>query len=251
MPLTFPSHPAAVLPLKLWRPRWFDGVALVTGAVSPDVAYLFTGTAWDLPRTHTAAGLLWWCLPVALAYAWVVRRAVAVVAPHLPAGSRFRWTDYTALTAVRHPWWITAGSALLGAISHVVWDRVTHTNWLGALGVDWYGATGVHWWTVSDPASTLLGAVVTVGVARRVADRRDMLTEAPSAVPARRAVFVAVAGVVLAAGVAVVPLLPAAEHIAPTGVRLLHALACALLAGGVAATVTGRARSGRLDRKQR
>ena len=44
MPATFPSHAAAVLPLKLWRPRWFDGVALVVGSMAPD--------------THSAAGLL-------------------------------------------------------------------------------------------------------------------------------------------------------------------------------------------------
>lgn len=57
MPLTFPSHLAPVLPLKLWRPHWFDGVALATGAVAPDVGYLFTGTRFDLGlRTHTLAG---------------------------------------------------------------------------------------------------------------------------------------------------------------------------------------------------
>ena len=81
MPLTFPSHLAPVLPLKLWRPGWFDGVALCTGAVAPDVAYLFTGTApAQNLRTHTLGGLLWWCLPVALVYAWVVRRVIAGIA---------------------------------------------------------------------------------------------------------------------------------------------------------------------------
>ncbi|WP_309234012.1 DUF4184 family protein [Micromonospora sp. ATA51] len=86
MPLTFPSHLAPVLPLKLWRPHWFDGVALATGAVSPDVAYLFTGTRYDLGlRTHTLGGLLWWCLPVALGYTWIVRRTIAGIAVHLPA----------------------------------------------------------------------------------------------------------------------------------------------------------------------
>lgn len=27
MPLTFPAHQAPVLPLKLWRPPWFDATA--------------------------------------------------------------------------------------------------------------------------------------------------------------------------------------------------------------------------------
>jgi len=39
VPLTFPSHAAAIAPLKLWRPRWFDGVALVVGSAAPDFGY--------------------------------------------------------------------------------------------------------------------------------------------------------------------------------------------------------------------
>ncbi|MFF5265545.1 DUF4184 family protein [Actinomadura viridis] len=39
VPLTFPSHAAAVMPLKFWRPRWFDGVALVVGSTAPDLPF--------------------------------------------------------------------------------------------------------------------------------------------------------------------------------------------------------------------
>ena len=71
MPLTFPTHAAAVLPLKLWRPRWFDGVALVTGSAAPDV-------------THAL-----WCVPIAMVAAWITRR----VAPGIAArhGLIRRW----------------------------------------------------------------------------------------------------------------------------------------------------------------
>ncbi|MEU7905931.1 DUF4184 family protein [Actinoplanes sp. NPDC049118] len=37
--MTFSSHPAAVLQLKVWRPRWVDGVALAIGSMAPDLAY--------------------------------------------------------------------------------------------------------------------------------------------------------------------------------------------------------------------
>jgi hypothetical protein len=56
MPLTLPTHPMAVVPLKLWRPSWFDGVALVVGSISPDLAYAADGYgvtihshAWHAP----------------------------------------------------------------------------------------------------------------------------------------------------------------------------------------------------------
>ncbi len=90
MPLTFPSHPVAVIPLKLWRPTWFDGVALVLGSMAPDIAYALDGSGLPVwPFSHEPAGLLGWCLPVALAGAWTVRRAAPVMATHLPSGGWF------------------------------------------------------------------------------------------------------------------------------------------------------------------
>ncbi|MDP4013047.1 MAG: DUF4184 family protein [Candidatus Nanopelagicales bacterium] len=46
MPLTFGSHQAVVLPLKMLKPRWFDGTALVIGSMAPDLFFLTHGTAW-------------------------------------------------------------------------------------------------------------------------------------------------------------------------------------------------------------
>ncbi|MEE3917715.1 DUF4184 family protein [Micromonospora sp. BRA006-A] len=72
--------------------------------MAPDVGYLVTGTPLALNlRTHTLGGLLWWCLPVALVYAWVVRRVVAGIAVHLPGQRLFGWPWYVTLARVRHP----------------------------------------------------------------------------------------------------------------------------------------------------
>ncbi|RZU76941.1 uncharacterized protein DUF4184 [Micromonospora kangleipakensis] len=258
MPLTFPSHLAPVLPLKLWRPHWFDGVALATGAVSPDVGYLFSGTRYDLGlRTHTLGGLLWWCLPVALGYAWIVRRTIAGIAVHLPGDRAFAWRDHAALGGVRHPWQVTVCSALIGAASHVAWDRVTHTDrWLRALGVDWHALTGMDWWFFGDLLSTVGGAVVVVGLALRAARRHEIFDGVrPPTPPPRPTVFWGMALIVTAAGAAVLPALPYATVPAPGGVRLLHLGALALIAGAVAA---GRSearrvggRTGRSEEKQR
>lgn len=231
MPLTFPSHPGAVLPLKLWRPRWFDGVALTTGAVSPDVKYAFLGVGLEW-QSHTLAVLVWWCLPVALLGVWLVRATAATLAAHLPNLGPLALRDYGVLATVRHPWQITAGSALLGAASHIGWDYLTHTvAWLRtAFGVDWDQVSDIAWWTVSDIPSSLLGALVTLGVAVVVGRRRLLRAwhGNPPSVPTRPMMFWSVAGAVAVIGYALTPLLPAADLPWVTTVRLLCITAGAL-----------------------
>ncbi|WNM37888.1 DUF4184 family protein [Micromonospora halotolerans] len=260
MPLTFPSHLAPVLPLKLWRPHWFDGVALATGAVAPDVGYLFTGTGLALGlRTHTLGGLLWWCLPIALAYAWIVRRVIAGIAVHLPGQRLFGWPDHAALAGVRHPWQITVCSALIGAFSHVAWDRVTHSGrWPRLLGVaDFHALTGLYWWQVADVMGTVGGGLLVAVLAVRAARRGEIFDGIrPPAPPARPGMFWGVALAVTGLGTILLPGLPAATVPAPAGVRLLHLAAVALIAGAAAAgALTGSppdvARSPRLENQQR
>ncbi|MEV6812970.1 DUF4184 family protein [Micromonospora sp. NPDC051296] len=246
MPLTFPSHLAPVLPLKLWRPRWFDGAALVTGAVAPDVAYLASGPSGrSFADTHAWPALLWWCLPVALAYAWVVRSSVGTIAAHLPASRWFAWPAYGALARRRHRWWITVTSALLGAASHISWDWLTHTDhWLFVVfGIEWSSITGIAWWTVSDLTSTVLGAAIVLALAARIG-RTGVIARgadrSPSTTVIAPRVFWTAAGVVAVVGLAAIPLLPGAAFPAATGVRLMHVVAVALLAGAVAARIWSR-----------
>lgn len=241
MPLTFPSHLAPVLPLKLWRPTWFDGVALVSGTVAPDAAYLAAAGSGGHPfgDTHAWSALLWWCLPVALCYTWLVRRFVAVVAVNLPDSRHFAWRRYRALADHRHPWWITATSALLGAATHLGWDRLTHTDhWLTvAFGIKWSEVTDIPWWTVSDLTSTVVGAVAVIVMAGRVARHPTLLQHRQPAVlsqPADSRSFWPVVAVVTVVGIIVLPFLPAAGLLAPTIIRLLHLAALALLIGGLA-----------------
>ncbi|MCT2280021.1 DUF4184 family protein [Micromonospora chalcea] len=252
MPLTFPSHLAPVLPLKLWRPRWFDGVALCAGAVAPDAAYLFTGTPLALGmRTHTLGGLLWWGLPVALAYAWVARRVVAGVAAHLPGRRLFGWPWYATLAGVRHPWQVSVCSALIGAFSHVAWDRVSHSERLPRLlGVaDFHALTGVYWYQFVDVTAGLAGGllvvVLAVGEARRGQRAEGAAPPLPAANPA---VFWRVALAVTGLGALLLPALPAADVAAPAGVRALHVAALALVAGAVAARSVPPGQAGRSPR---
>lgn len=220
MPATFPSHQGIVLPLKLWRPRWFDGVALCAGAAAPDLAYLLDGSGLPVwPFSHQWLGLVGWCLPVTVVLAWILRRAAPIVAAHLPTGGRLALRDYGALASIRPAWWITASSALLGGASHLALD-----------GLDLLGPGG-EW------AGHLAGGGATLGVLVHMGRRRLIVDwHGPAAVvrlrPRR---FWGSAAIVGLAGFGVVPFLPAAFLAHTTGVRLTAVVALALLAGAAAA----------------
>ncbi|MBV1851207.1 DUF4184 family protein [Catellatospora tritici] len=214
MPLTFPSHAALPLPLKLWRPRWFDGVALVVGAASPDFAYALDGSGLPVfPLSHQWPGLFLCCLPVTLLCVPLVRAAAPAIAAHVP-GLR----AYGVLGTYRHPVLVTAVSALLAAASHQVWDRVTERH------------------ALLDTGSTVLGAVAAVAFCVHLV-RSGLLRSwhgDPPSTPTRPGRFWLVATVVTAVAVAAVPLLPGAFLMHTSGVRLLAALALGLLTAAAA-----------------
>jgi hypothetical protein len=224
MPLTFPSHAGVVLPLKVWRPRWFDGVALVVGSAAPDLAYALDGSWLEHPVksqpplwsvAHSWPGLLIWCLPVTLALTLLARWLAPVTASYLPGPLR----DYGAIGANRPFWLVTIASALLGAASHLIWDRL---------------ATGSL-----DLISTLAGALVTTFVLIHAA--RAGLIRAwhgpPPLIPRRPILFWVPAGVIIIVLVPLSGLLPSA--------RLLHTSFSRVLLVLVIAIFIGSALSGR------
>ena len=205
MPLTFPSHAAAVLPLKYWRPRWFDGVALVIGSASPDLAYALDGSGLPVfPLSHQWHGVLLFCLPVTLMLCPLARWAAPVVAAHLPG----RLTLYSILGSRGPALWVTALSAVIGAASHLVWDRL-------AIGV----------W---DLPSTLAGGVITLFLLVRYPPTGDPALAAP-----RPALFWPVVSAVACGAIAISLQLPGAFLAHTTGARTLLALAAGLLTGTV------------------
>ncbi|MDI6104688.1 DUF4184 family protein [Actinoplanes sp. NEAU-A12] len=217
--MTFPTHPAAVLPLKLWRPRWFDGVALVLGSAAPDVAYAFDGSGLPVwPLSHQVHGLVLWCLPVTLLGCFLMRRAAPVVAAHLPGGGPFALRDYGALHTSGHSWWVTVTSALLGAASHLLLDGLEH-----AVPV------------IEHPAHAV-GAVAMTALAVAIG-RRRLIRRWHGEPPRRERRPLRFWSVVVAAALpalAVIPFLPAAGLAHTTGVRVLSALAVALLLAAAA-----------------
>jgi Domain of unknown function (DUF4184) len=245
MPATIPSHQGAVLGLKLWRPRWFDGVALVVGAAAPDAGYAVAGLAVDI-HSHAWHSLFWFNLPLTIVVTTLIRRAAPFVVAHLPSGSRLALQDYGVLASVRHPIAVTICSALLGALSHQLWDSVTHPYLL--IGHPFYGSdtylpamhatalAGLPWWRVIHLGSELVGCAVSIAVAVRIGQRRLLVGwhgPAPIA-PRRTIVFWPVAAAVCVALVVVAAALPGNDLFWVAGSRLLIAVTVAILVAAAA-----------------
>ena len=247
MPLTLPTHPLAVVPLKLWRPRWFDGVALTLSSIAPDVPFALDG--YPVPiRGHAVTAPLWWAVPFVLVTAPLVRWAAPTVAAHLPAGAPLALRDYGVLGTVRHRWWVTATSAVLGAASHLGWDAFTHAGIDGGrIAVPALRAvapTGDPWWFLLSHASDTLGFAAAAALSLHCGQTRLVRRwyGPPPAAPRRPVAFWMVTGAVLTAGVATLPLHPVTSF-ASQAVRTMLVTGLALLAGAAAARTVGN-RSG-------
>jgi hypothetical protein len=102
--------------------------------MAPDLAYVSRGWwygPWGIPMWfdgHRLKNILVVAVGASLLAA-IVRRWVLPVLPlALPDGGPFHLRDYRYLARVRHRWWVTVGSALVGAITHVVLDAFTHSD---------------------------------------------------------------------------------------------------------------------------
>ncbi|WP_018352376.1 DUF4184 family protein [Longispora albida] len=244
MPLTFPSHAAIVLPLKLWRPKRFDGVALVLGTTAPDLPYAAVGVLPYTPGVHNLAGIVWFCLPVVLLGCFLTRWAAPLVAPNLPGFLK----DYGVLGRVRHPWYVTVWSAVLGSFSHLFWDGFTHNPesfqaWATRLltFMDWEPFTGVPVWWLAQQASTVFGGLIAVALVLHIG-RSGLLRDWHGAPPPGRsapALFWGVLAAATALFALVSFLLPSSWFTAVIGVRLLVSGGLGVLAGAAALAVTG------------
>jgi hypothetical protein len=246
MPATFPSHAAVVLPLKLVRSQWFDGVALVIGSTAPDLSYPLI-PAGLLLYTHSWLSLLWWTLPVTVVGSLIVRWAAPRIAANLPADPWFALRDYAVLARSRPSWWITATSAVLGGASHIFWDGFTHPpsgGWFVAAHpvMTQEAYAGWPWWQVAQWTSTGVGGLAAVGMFLYIGRRRLLIAWHGEVTPmaSRPAVFWTVLGIVGCAGTAASFADP--QGLFVQGVRWLLAWSVALVVAGWLSTVRPAAR---------
>lgn len=246
MPLTLPTHPTAVVPLKLWRPRWFDGVALVIGAIAPDLAYATYGFGVTL-LTHNVFAVAWWSLPVTLVAARLVRWAAPAIVAHLPGGGPLRLEDYGVLGIVRHRWYVTACSALVGAFSHIAWDAVTHPGYFPSLQRP--GWSGEPWWGLFSDASNLFGIVAGTLLLVHIG-RSGLLRQWHGPPPRQRRrpfAFWSAVAVTLGSGLTLVIVHPV-DWMAGQAIRIMLIACLALLCGAATARWASRGPTGERDR---
>ena len=130
VPLTFPAHQVAVLPLKLWRPRWFDGIALVVGSGSPDLFNAISSV--DTFDSHQLDGVLV-AVVFTVAYSILLRRfAVDGLFGTLPNLGPLKARSYRVLKYGRPRLLVTTLSTLIDVASHVGIDSFTHAGRFGS-----------------------------------------------------------------------------------------------------------------------
>jgi hypothetical protein len=177
VPLTFLSHQAAVLPLKLAAPRRFSGTALALGSIAPDVPKFVLGPGRDA-FPHSVLGQFVWCLPFTITMFVLVRHVLAgPLGRFLPDLGRFHLGDYAALEAAPNDpvrWPVVVVSALVGSFSHIGWDLLTHQPGWPPLSVTVAGRT-VAGMDLMQYASSAVGMLGTVAVLYHIGRSRLLL----------------------------------------------------------------------------
>lgn len=187
MPLTFPSHAAAILPLLHLRgTRRLPASALVVGSAAPDLIYL-VGTLGA--AAHRPPGLVLFCLPAGLlAFVYLEALLLPVLGPPLvtlaPARARptlARLVGPRPLPRTAAAWLAVAVAVVLGAATHQLWDGFTHA-WLWPASALYPDSTLAR---IFQHLSSALGLAVVLVYLARTAPPPDPSTP-PSRSPAAR-----------------------------------------------------------------
>lgn len=227
MPLTL-AHPAAVLPLRRLR---LPMSALVVGSMIPDLP-LFIRWPGGYRLSHDWVGVVTVDLAGALVLLWtwnfVLRDALVDLAPGFV---RDRLADRRRLGS--REWMLAPAAAVLGSVTHLVWDAFTHRNRWGVASVDWLQAdlgplAGYQW---AQYTSGVVGLVVVLAASvSYVLSRAARSDVRPRVLPG--------ASMLLVFGVA-------AAYATVAGLarwsRGLHAVAFHAAVGGIAALAVGTA----------
>lgn len=127
MPFTL-AHPAAILPLQRFCPRYLSFPALIIGSMVPDLGYASGRLALD-SLSHSLVGSFVFALPVgllALAVFYALRGPAVTLLPEAQQRALWPLCDEPA-----PPFWVLILSLLIGCWTHLLFDSFTHEDgWL-------------------------------------------------------------------------------------------------------------------------
>lgn len=179
MPLTFPSHAAAILPLTHPRLRALPPAALVVGAGAPDLGYLLR-----VGGSHAWSGLWKVTLLGVMAWLWVELLLLPLLRRMLPRGAPAIAERLVTrgLPRTLGGWGFAVLALLLGAMTHLLWDGLTHEGLWPARGlypgVEVLG--GLPLPRLVQHLSTVVGGVAVLWVWWHHAPRDDAALTAPA-----------------------------------------------------------------------
>lgn len=176
------AHPLAVWPLRKTRLDW---TCLVIGSMSPDFLYFFQ-VKFSSPFSHTWPGMFAFCLPVTLASAWIFHRLIKrPLVQVVPAALGSRLVGFA-----ERPWqlsWSCVAAALVGTVTHLLWDGITHPEMWGPQHIAWLrqevvirGYLYTHVCRVLQHGSTVVGLIVLGVLAWRTLRRTEPRPVAPA-----------------------------------------------------------------------
>ncbi len=194
MPFTF-SHPAAVIPVHRLLQRRAVLSALIIGSMVPDFQY-FLPFDVDRGESHSAAGILWFCLPVAmglyLVFHLLLKKPMIGLLPPL-VGARLNAAYRNTPLLPQASGLAVAASLLAGILTHLAWDAFTHYSVLTAFALPSLsahlfsvGSYHVYPYKVLQHVSTVGGALLLWHWSRRwLAAAPVLLVPAPAALAGR------------------------------------------------------------------
>ncbi|HYH15674.1 MAG TPA: DUF4184 family protein, partial [Flavisolibacter sp.] len=131
MPFTF-SHPAFILPFITKQRKWLSVTGLVVGSIVPDFEYFLRMEKGYPYFSHSASSLFYFNLPFGVLLCFLFHGVVRdPLVQNLPNFLRKRFIGVKRMNWMpyfKKHWIQICLSILLGALTHIGWDRFLHVS---------------------------------------------------------------------------------------------------------------------------